>query len=174
MRNSQVRKFQNLDSLRQRGVPRSRHVQQKGVWCAQSARTASALGGYSSCIPWAVDEPAQFEFLLCVITLIMAWQLCLVSAVDSSTIVQLLVLLQALSYTLFWLPLPWVLWQECARPVKNRMPAGTKTTALRQSAQHQQSEVQAEHHPDVPSSTPGCSKIGSGNIHVLAGGVEDE
>jgi len=123
-----------------------------------------------------VGEPAQFEFLQCVITLIMAWQPCLVSAMDSSTIVQLLVLLQALSYPLLWLPLPWVLWQECARPVKNRIPppAGTKTTVSCQSAQHQQSEVHAEHHPDVPSSTPGCSKIGSGNIHVLAGGVEDE
>jgi len=141
-------------------------VQQKGVWCAQSARTASPLGGYSSCIPWAVDEPAQFEFLLCVITLIMAWQLCLVSAVDSSTIVQLLVLLQALSYTLFWLPLPWVLWQECARPVKKRM--------LRQSAQHQQSEVQGRTSPRCPIINPRLLEEGSDNIHVLAGGVEDE
>jgi len=83
---------------------------------------------------------------------------------DSSTIVQLLVLLQALSYPLLWLPLPWVLRQKCARPVKNRIPAGMKTTVLRQSAQHQQSEVHAEHHPDVPSSTPGCSRIGSDNM----------
>ena len=119
------------------------------------------------------SEPAQFDFLQCVITLIMAWQPCLVSAVDSSTIVQLLVLLQTLLYPLMWLPLPWVLWQECARPVKNRMPAGMKTTVLCQSAQHQQSEVHAEHHPDVPSSTSGCSRIGSDNIHVLAGWVED-
>jgi len=96
-----------------------------------------ALGGYSSCIPWAVGEQAQFEFLQCVVTLIMAWQQCLLSVMDSSTIVQLLALLHALLYPLVWLPLPWVLWQECARQVKNRMPAGTKTTVLRQSAQHQ-------------------------------------
>ena len=76
MKNSQLRKFQNLqiDSLILKGLPRSRHVQQKGVWCAQNLRTALARGGNSNCIPWAVGEPAQFEFLQCVITLITWWR----------------------------------------------------------------------------------------------------
>ena len=55
-----------------------------------------------------------------------------------------------------------------------RVCATSEKHNARGNEDHCVTSVSTEHHTDVPSSTSGCSRIGSDNIHVLAGGVEDE
>jgi len=103
--------------------------------------------------PWVSRH--SFGFLQCVMLwqLIMAWQPCLVSAMDSSTIVQAA---GAAAGTV----IPIVVAAAAVGAVatvcatsENQDVCGNKDHCVT-PAQHQQSEVQAKHHPDVSSSTP--------------------
>jgi len=88
--------------------------------------------------------------------LIMAWQPCLVSAMDSSTVVQAA---GAAAGTVIPIAVAAAAVGAVARvcATSEKQDARGNEAHCLTPAQHQQSEVQAEHHPDVSSSTPGCS-----------------